>query len=243
MITLRLFHLKTYSAILSEGGQQFLWLSPFDEGDVYKIDSVNVKDVILSFSTWAEAQEYLVGMRQVAASVLIERLECKPEKTGGKGLTPSESRRMLVNHVIKTLLPNKGYVEALQFVQAIKAYHEPEPELVEDLTKAFANETEEASLRLGKIIRQKEFDAEWKMQQALKHIENVLIPEGRFDEAKSVIFHTLKKNHFPNENLVKNAERLYKAVKYANGLAMKEKFENEPDYKMHIPTTPKRRLI
>lgn len=243
MITLKLFHLKTFSAILSEGKQQYLWNSPYDESDCYTIDPINLKDSILSFDNWAEAQEYLVGARQVAAALLIEKLECKPEKTGGKGLTPSESRRLLVDHVINTLLPNKGYVVALQFVQAIKAYHEPEPSQVQDLTRAFAGEAEEATLRLDKIIKQKEMAMDWKMQQAFTHIESVLIPEGRFEEAKSVIFHALRKNHLPNDNLVRNAERLYKAAKYANGLAMKEKFENEPDYKIRMATTPKKRLF
>jgi hypothetical protein len=246
MITLRVFHLKTFAAILSEKGMDFLWNSPFDLTDLYSTDPLGITEGLISFSSWVDAQKYLVGARMVASSLLIEKLECKPEMPGSKGLTPSESRHQLVRNIIDKILPIRGYQEALLFVSAMKAFHEPHDpgdKDIEELKEAFLAFEDGASARLISILNAGEFDAEFKMEQALIHVNDVLLPEGRVTEAKSVCFHLLSRNYLKTPRLVTEAERLYKAAKMANAIILKEQAKSEPDFKRGVPTTPKKRIF
>jgi hypothetical protein len=245
MITLRVFHKKTFAAILSEKGTDFLWNSPYDLTDLYSTDALGIAESIISFSSWVDAQKYLVGARMVASSLLIEKLECKPEVPGSKGLTPSESRNQLLRNIIDKILPIRGHHEALLFVSAMKAFHDPydlDDKDILELKEAF-DQHSDSSARLVSILKANEFDAEFRMEQALMHVNDVLLPEGRVQEAKSVLFHVLSKGYVKTPRLVTEAERLYKAAKMANAIILKEQAKSEPDFKRGVPTTPKRRLI
>lgn len=243
MIKLIVFHEKTYAAILSDGKQEYIWQCPFDMSDLYSVDPLNIDKLLKEFPDWASAQKYLTGARMVASSKLLERIECKPESAASKGLTISESRRILVRHVIDTLLPKRGYLEALQFVHAIKSFHDLDEQDQAELKESMQDQPEEASLRLGMILKQNDFDKEWKVEQALLHINEVLIPEGRGMEAKQIIYHLLGKNYTSTPKLVSEAERLYKAAKRVNALAVQQRKETEPDFKRYMPTTPKVKVL
>lgn len=244
MIKLIVFHEKTYAAILSDGKKDYLWQCPYDMTDLYSTDPLNIDNLLKEFPDWSAAQKYLTGARMIVSSTLLERLECKPDSAASKGLTMSESRRILVRHVIDTLLPKRGYVEALQFVQAIKSFHDFDEEEERELEEAMEGvEQEEAGLRLGMILKQNDFDHQWKIEQALLHINEVLIPEGRGKEAKQIIYHLLNRGYIPTPALVGEAERLYKAAKRVNAMARKEQWDNEPDFKKHIPMTPKIKVL
>ncbi|MFK4132184.1 hypothetical protein ACI2KR_07775 [Pseudomonas luteola] len=250
MITLRLFHIKTFAAILSDRDGYYLWDSPYDVGNLYRMDPLPLEESIISFPTWDEAQKYLVGARVVHSSILVEKLELKPEMSGSKGLTPSETRNFLVNHVIDKILPIRGYEEALQFISSIKSFHEPSQEEASRLEEALksheylnADLRSETMLRFNSILNGKEFDMEYKMDQALSYLNNVLLPEGKVQEAKSVVFHLISKNYLPTPKLAADADKLYKAAKQANAIILKERIKSEPDYKRGVPTTPKKRIL
>lgn len=243
MITLRVFHLKTFAAILSEGKTDFLWSSPYDLTDLYSTDSLGIDDSIISFGSWTEAQKYLIGARMVASSLLIEKFECKPEIPGSKPLTPSESRHQLVRLIIDKILPAKGYQEALLFVSAMKTFHVPDKKDEDELKAAFDSFEIDATTRLNSILKAKEFDMEFRLEQALLYVKDVLLPEGKFTEAKSVVFHVLSKSYLKTPRLVSEAERLYKSAKQANAIFLKEQAKSEPDFKRGIPTSPKKRIF
>lgn len=239
MVTLRIFHEKTFAAILSCGEKDYLWSSPYDYNDLFSTDNLHIEEQIAEFPDWATAQKFLVGARMVVSSKLLQRMECKPDSAASKGLTVSESRRILVQHIISTLLPKRGYEEALQFVNATCAFHDLDDDERQELKVAMENQPEECKLRLANILNKKEFDQQWKIDQALLHINEVLIPEGRGDEAKGIIFHILSRGYAKEPSLVTEAERLYKAAKRVNAIARKEQIESQPDYKRGVSMTPK----
>lgn len=243
MILLRAFHEKTFAAILSEDDKDYLWISPYDDKDLFSVDDLNISNQLVEFPDWATAQKYLVGARMVAASKLVSRIECKPDSAASKGLTLSETKRMLVQHVIGTLLPKRGFEEALQFVNATCAFHELDDEEKIELEEAMSDQPEECKLRLGYILKSKDFDSEFRISQALLHINEVLIPEGRGDEAKGVIFHILNRGYAKDPVLVKEAERLYGAAKRVNAIARREQIESQPDYKRGVSMSPKIKIL